>query len=78
MAPVLWLIHVIEHLAEYLRPFLIPASLLPWPHSPVKARDADLTSGHSYTTMALLPRLQLEELVWLAALLGHSVSGDTK
>lgn len=78
MALVLWLIHVSEHLAEYFSPFLIPASLLPWPHSPVKARDADLTSGHSCTTMALLPRLQPEELVWLAALLGHNVSGDSK
>lgn len=78
MALVLWLIHVSVHLAEYFSTFLIPASLLSWPHSPVKAQDADLTSGHSYTTMALLPGLQLEELVCLAALLGHSVSGDTE
>lgn len=78
MAPVLWLLHVSEHLAEYFSPFLIPASLLPWPHSLVKAQAADLISGHSCTTMALLPRLQLEKLVWLAALLGHSVSRDTE
>lgn len=78
VALVLWLIHVSEDLAEHFSPFLIPASLFPWPHSPVKAQDPDLTSGHSCTTTALLPRLQLEELVWLAALSGHSVSGDTE
>lgn len=78
MALVLWLIHVSEDLAEHFSPFLIPASLLLWPHSPVKARDADLTAGHSCTTAALLPRLQPEEPVWLAPLSGHSVSGDTE
>lgn len=49
--------------------------LLPWPHSSAKAWDPDLTSGHGCTTTTLLPRLQLDELVWLAAVSGHNVFG---
>lgn len=41
----------------------------------MKAWDPDLTSGHGFTTTALLLRLQLDELVWLAAVSGHNVFG---
>lgn len=52
--------------------------LLPRPHSSGKAWDPDLTSGHGCTTTtALLPRLQLDELVWLATLSGHISGGNT-